>query len=91
MHSVRRVREFQLADADALNRKKNHIIIVFKEKLEANQMIPEILTYRTMRLCIEFSRSLNEVAARIRYKLLLESHKIHSFSLAYEVKNIFSK
>ena len=69
--SRRRLNEFRLADADALNKKKNHIILVFKEKLTANELTPEILTYKTMGLCIEHLQSPEEIAARIRQVSLL--------------------
>ena len=69
--SPRRLHEFQLADAEAWNKKKNHIIVVFKEKLATNELTPEILTYKTMGLCIECLNNTDEVVAKIRYKFLL--------------------
>ena len=69
LRSPRRLHEFQLPDAEAWNKKKNHIIVVFKDKLAANDLTPEMFTYKTMGLCIEFSKNTEEIAARIRYLL----------------------
>ena len=55
-----------MADAEAWNKNKNHIIVVFKEELAANELTPEILTYKTMGLSVEYCRNDNEVADRIR-------------------------
>ena len=55
-----------MADAEAWNKKKNHMIVVFKEKLAANELTPEIVTYKTMGLFIESSKNTEETAARIR-------------------------
>ena len=57
---------FQLADAEAWSKKKNNIIVVFKDKVVGNELTPEILTYKTMGLCIEYSNNMEEIAARIR-------------------------
>ena len=66
LRSPRRLHEFQLADAEAWNKKNNHIIVVFKEKLSTNELTPEILTYKTMGLCIECCKNSEELAAKIR-------------------------
>ena len=67
LRSPQRVHQFQLADAEALKKKKNHIIVVFKEKLTANELTPKIYTYKTMGLCIECFDNFEEAAAKIRY------------------------
>ena len=55
-----------MADAEAWKKKNNNIIVVFKEKLAANELIQEILTYKTMGLCIECCKNSEELAAKIR-------------------------
>ena len=53
-----------MADAEAWNKKKNNIIVVFKEKLAANELTPEMLTYKTMGLCIECLTNKEEIPAK---------------------------
>ena len=65
--SARRMREFHLADAEALSTKRNHIIMVMKDKMNTNDLVPELQTYKKMGFCIEVTKNKDETAARIRY------------------------
>ena len=55
IRSNRKMREFRLADADALNQRTNNIIIVFKDEMTTDSLPPELQTYRRMNLCVEAS------------------------------------
>ena len=65
--SARRMREFHLADAEALSTKSNHIIMVMKDKMNTNDLVPELQTYKNIGFCIGVKKDKNETAARIRY------------------------
>ena len=67
--SARRMREFQLADAEAWQTKRNNIIMVMKDKINTNDLVPELQTYQKMGFCIEVTKDRDETAATIRYYL----------------------
>ena len=84
LRSPRRLHDFQMADAEAWNKKKNNIIVVFKEKLAANELTPEMLTYKTMGLCIECLNNKEEIPARIRYDIIIYARiGIHSLFIIF--------
>ena len=64
---ARRMREFHLADAEAMSTKSNHIIMVMKDKINTNDLVQELQTYKKMGFCIEVTKNKDETAARIRY------------------------
>ena len=57
---------FQSADAEALRKRK--IVVIFKEKLDMEELIPELRTYVKLRLSIQPDPNIDKLAARIRYE-----------------------
>ena len=58
--------EFIIADAEAMNGRKNFIIIVLKDKLEVNNLQPELKNYLKMHTYIDATSSTSQVAKRVR-------------------------
>ena len=56
---------FKSADAEAL--RKKHVIVIFKDKLDVDELTPELQTYRKLRLCIQPEENIDKLIARIRY------------------------
>ena len=55
-----------IADAEAVNGRKNFIIIVLKDKLEVNKLRPELKTYLKIHTYIDATSSTAQVAKRVR-------------------------
>ena len=57
---------FKSADAEALKRKKNYVMVILKVKLDSDKLTPELRTYQKLRLCIQAGNNANKLVARIR-------------------------
>ena len=57
---------FKSADAEALKRKKNYVMVILKDKLDSDKLTPELRTYQKLRLCIQAGNNVNKLVARIR-------------------------
>ena len=44
---------FKLADVEAKARKNNYIVVILDEKINADQLTPELRPYQKLRLCIQ--------------------------------------
>ena len=60
---------FKSADAEALKRKSNYNIIVFKDKLKTLELTPELQTYYKLNLCIKPNNNISKLVVRIRYHI----------------------
>ena len=64
---------FKSADVESL--RKKHVVVIFKDKLDADELTPELQTYRKLRLCIQPEENIDKLIARIRYYSFLSSDK----------------
>ena len=55
--------------AGALARKMTYMIIVLKDKLNFDDLTPELKTYYRLNLCIQSSENIDKITARIRYDI----------------------
>lgn len=60
------MREFIMADAEAINGRKNFIIIVLKEKLKKEEMTYELKTYFRTYTYIDATKNIDQVVKRLR-------------------------
>ena len=58
--------DFKSADTEAVKRRKNYILLVFKERLLMSELTPEMKTYVKLRLCIHYSHNIDKLTAKIR-------------------------
>ena len=58
--------EFMIADNEAVNGRKNFIIIVLKDRLKVNKLRPELKNYLKMHTYIAATSSTSQVAKRVR-------------------------
>ena len=61
---------FKSADVESL--RKKHVVVIFKDKLDADELTPELQTYRKLRLCIQPEENIDKLIARIRYSILYD-------------------
>ena len=57
--------DFKYADTEALKR-KNYILLVFKERIAMSELPPEMRTYVKLRLSIQHSDNIKKLAKRIK-------------------------
>ena len=55
-----------IADAEAVNGRKNFIIIVLKEKLKADELTAELKTYMRTHTYINATKNIERVPKRVR-------------------------
>ncbi len=58
--------EFMMADAETLNRRRNFIILVLKDKMNTNELAREIRKYVRTYTYIDATKNTNEVIERLR-------------------------
>ena len=58
--------EFRIADAEAVNGRKNFIIIVLKEELKKDEMTKELETYMKTYTYIDATKAVAQVPKRLR-------------------------
>ena len=78
LRSKKKMWDFKSADTEATKR-KNYILIVFKDNIKVAELPPELKTYKKLNLCIHPSPNLDKIAARVRYSQasVLQLHKIY--------------
>ena len=59
--------EFLLADAEAMNGRRNFIIIVLKEKIPKHELTKELKTYLRTHTYIDGTKNKDQIEKRIRY------------------------
>ena len=59
--------EFMIADNEAVNGRKNFIIIVLKEKLEINKLPKELKTYMKTYTYIDATKNTDKMMKRLRF------------------------
>ena len=58
--------EFMIADAEAVNGRKNFIVIVLKDKLKLDELPRELRTYMRTNTYIDGTKNIDKVVKRIR-------------------------
>ena len=58
--------EFTIADAEAMNGRKNFIIIVLKEKIPKKELTKEMRTYLRMHTYIDGTKNKDQIEKRLR-------------------------
>ena len=60
--------EFMIADAEAVNGRKNFIIIVLKEKLKIKDLRRELRTYMRTYTYIDATKNTDKLIKRLRFE-----------------------
>ena len=55
-----------IADAEAVDERKNFIILILKEKLERKELTKELKTYMRMYTYIDATKNVDQAAKRLR-------------------------
>ena len=58
--------EFMIADAEAVDGRKNFIILILKEKLGRKELTKELKTYMRMYTYIDATKNVDQAAKRLR-------------------------
>ena len=59
--------EFMIADAEAVNGRKNFIVLVLKERLQMKELTKELRTYMKTYTYIDATRNIDKLMKRLRY------------------------
>ena len=60
--------EFLMADAEAVGGRKNFIIIVLKDKLKMDELMPELRTYMRTYTYLKATKNTDKLVKRLRYE-----------------------
>ena len=60
--------EFMIADAEAVDGRKNFIIIILKEKIPKKELMKELKTYLRTHTYIDGTKNKDHIEKRLRYE-----------------------
>ena len=64
--------EFMIADAEAVDGRKNFIILILKEKLNMKDLPRELRTYMRTYTYIDATKNTDKLIKRLRFKIKLD-------------------